>query len=213
MFWLDAWITVVIIGFLGVIVPGPNLMLTIKNSIVYNKRAGIYTSLGFGVGDLIHVTYSILGIGLVISKSMILFSILKWAGAAYLLYLGFKAIKAGKSPSEIEHEFKSQNELATSNWKCFFSGLWTCLLNPKITLFYLSFFTQIIEPHTSLSSKVLYGITLAFIDFGWFSAVSLLMTHATVRHKYSKIAPIIQKLTGVIFIALGLRMVFVKTSN
>lgn len=177
------------------------------------KKSGIYTALGFGVGDLIHVTYSLLGIGFIISKSIVLFSILKWAGAAYLIYIGIKAIKAGKYTGVIEHANKSQNETATSNWKFFFSGLWTCLLNPKITLFYLSFFTQIIEPHTSLLSKVLYGVTLAFIDIGWFSAVTFLITLDSMRHKYSKLAPLIQKLTGGLFIALGLRMVFVKMSD
>jgi len=213
MSWINGWITVVLIGFLGVLVPGPNLMLTIKNSVVYNKKSGIYTALGFGVGDLIHVTYSLLGIGLIISQSIVLFSILKWAGAAYLVYIGVKAIKSGNNKSEIEQANKSQNELATSNWKFFFSGLGTCLLNPKITLFYLSLFTQIIEPHTSLLNKVLYGVTLAIIDIGWFSSVTLLMTLDSVRYKYSKLAPLIQKLTGGLFIVLGLRMVFVKTSN
>jgi threonine/homoserine/homoserine lactone efflux protein len=100
--YLSAILTVAILHFLAVMSPGPDFIMISRNALVYSRRSGIYAALGLALGILVHVTYSLVGIGLIISQSLILFSILKFVGAGYLLYVGYKALGARQSHVSID---------------------------------------------------------------------------------------------------------------
>ena len=97
MEYLSAIFTVALIHLLAVMSPGPDFIMLTRNTITYSRKAGIYTALGLGCGILVHVIYSLVGIGLIISQSIVLFSGIKFIGAAYLIYLGYKSLTS-KSP-------------------------------------------------------------------------------------------------------------------
>jgi len=100
--YLSEFITVAIIHLLAVMSPGPDFVMIMRNSLLYSRKTGIYSAIGLGAGIAVHVTYSLIGIGFIISKSVLLFSIIKLLGAGYLVYVGYKSLKA-------THNF-SQNE-------------------------------------------------------------------------------------------------------
>jgi threonine/homoserine/homoserine lactone efflux protein len=104
--YLTEFLTVAFIHFLGVMSPGPDFAMISRNSLVYSRRTGIYSAFGLALGILVHVTYSLIGIGLIISKSIIIFSTIKLLGASYLIYIGYKALRT-KS-----HNLKSKFFLA-----------------------------------------------------------------------------------------------------
>ncbi len=93
MLYLTEFLTVAVIHLLAVISPGPDFAMISRNSLVYSRKTGIYSSLGLALGILVHVSYSLVGIGLIISRSIVIFSAIKFLGAGYLIYIGYKALK------------------------------------------------------------------------------------------------------------------------
>ena len=131
---------------------------------------------------MFHVFYSIVGLAVIVSQSILLFNVIKWAGAAYLIWLGIKALRS-KDAGDIELSPQPSTQTSFVSFK---QGLLTNVLNPKVTLFFLSLFTQIINPNTSSLVKTLYGVELVLITFVWFSIVAILMTQSPIRAAYQR---------------------------
>ena len=93
VYWAE-FLTVALIHLLAVASPGPDFAVVVRESVTHGRRAGTWTAFGVGTAIFLHVGYSLLGIGLIVSQSIMLFNVLKWAAAAYLVYIGFKALRA-----------------------------------------------------------------------------------------------------------------------
>jgi threonine/homoserine/homoserine lactone efflux protein len=90
-----SFLTITLVGLLAIISPGPDFLIVTQNSLQYGRKTGLQTAIGVSLANLCHVLLNIIGIGLIISKSIVAFTILKYLGAIYLIYFGFKAIKSG----------------------------------------------------------------------------------------------------------------------
>src|SRR3989344_2739030 len=141
--YLAEFLTVAFIHLLAVMSPGPDFVMITRSSLIYSRKAGIYSALGLGLGILVHIAYSLVGIGLIISKSLVLFSFIKFVGAGYLIYVGYKSLKA-KSVNLSSQKLKPQKEISPIS--AVKLGFITNVTNPKATLFFLSLFTQVINP-------------------------------------------------------------------
>src|SRR5579872_1548479 len=135
MAYISLIVTVAVIHFLAVVSPGPDFIMITRNTLKYSRKTGIYSALGLGLGILLHVTYSLVGIGLLISKSILLFSIIKLVGAGYLIYIGYKSIIVKKSH---EKYTLTQKERGIPKSKALKIGFLTNATNPKASLFFLS---------------------------------------------------------------------------
>lgn len=137
--------------------PGPDMFLIMKNGLGQSKSYPVYfTIFGIAAGLSIHIGVSIAGLGILLAESELLFTAVRYLGAAYLLYLGFRSLL---SHSKLETTFGGNaGELQAS--KAFKEGFFTNLLNPKVTLFILSLFTQFIQPDAPINQKLVYGIIL-----------------------------------------------------
>ena len=93
MYWAE-FLTVALIHLLAVASPGPDFAVVVRESVTHGRRAGTWTAFGVGTAIFLHVGYSLLGIGLIVSQSIMLFNVLKWLAAAYLVYIGIKALRA-----------------------------------------------------------------------------------------------------------------------
>ncbi len=203
--YIDDFIALGIIGLLGAISPGPDFVVVTQSSLTYGKKAGVYTSLGIAIGCLVHITYCILGIGVIVSESILVFNILKYLGAAYLIYLGIKAIIS--SPSQNSLEDPCAVSLQTiSAWAAFKKGLLVNLLNPKVTLFILSVFTQVIDPHTPWLIQASFGLEFGFIAFAWFSLLSFILNNPLLKKKLQSVQRYIEKVLGGFLILLGIKV-------
>ncbi|MFZ3101538.1 MAG: homoserine/threonine efflux transporter [Desulfitobacteriaceae bacterium] len=207
MTFFSTWLTVLVVGYLVVIIPGPNLAITMRNSLAYSRRIGIYTAVGLSAGNIIHITYCLIGIGVIITKSILLFNTIKWIGATYLIYLGIKLLRAKKQ--EDNFAINKQKKIMTE-WGAFRMGLLTDLLNPKATMFFLALFTQVIQPGTPLPTQAIYGLTVVGTEFIWFALIVALISHHAIRSRYYEIAHVFERITGFVLIALGVRLTFVK---
>ncbi|MCF5382824.1 LysE family translocator, partial [Pseudomonas syringae] len=148
MYWAE-FLTVALIHLLAVASPGPDFAVVVRESVTHGRKAGTWAALGVGSAIFLHVGYSLLGIGIIVSQSIVLFNALKWAAAAYLLYIGIKALRAKPAAATGDTAIKATPGERTARG-AYISGFVTNGLNPKATLFFLSLFTVVINPHTPL---------------------------------------------------------------
>lgn len=203
MEYLPAILTVAFINFLVVISPGPDFILILRNSLIYSRRTGIYSAIGLGLGILLHVTYSLVGIGLLIANSIVLFNIIKFLGAAYLIYIGYKSLTS--KPSNIHLESQEQKK-DISKLAAIRMGFITNATNPKVTLFFLSLFTLVINPNTPLLIKLIMGAEMTIVTCLWFTLVAYLVSHSLIKNKVNKIQHYSEKLIGAVLIGLGIKV-------
>jgi len=198
-------LAIAVVHLLAVMSPGPDFAMVTRNSLIYSRKIAIYTSLGIALGISVHVAYSLLGIGIVISKSIILFNVIKYIGAAYLLYIGYKSLMS-KPADAASQQIKIENIKSISIREAVWSGFLTNVLNPKATLFFLSLFTQIVDPVTPKYIQMIYGFEMMVITFVWFSIVAILFSNSLIKAKVNKFQHYIERVTGVVLIALGIKV-------
>ncbi|AKN26030.1 LysE family transporter [Pseudomonas stutzeri] len=203
MYWME-FMTVALVHLLAVASPGPDFAVVVRESVAQGRRAGSWTALGVGCGIFVHVAYSLLGIGLIVSQSIVLFNLFKWLAAAYLVYLGWRALRA--RPMNLEAIDGANAPVARSAWRAFVIGFVTNGLNPKATLFFLSLFTVVISPDTPLLVQAGYGFYLAGATALWFLLVAWLFSRGRVRAGFARMGHWFDRLTGAVLIGLGARL-------
>lgn len=201
--YLNQFLTVALIHLLAVASPGPDFAMVLRQSITHGTKTAVQTSCGLGVGILLHVSYSIVGIGVIISQSIVAFSVMKYLGAAYLCYIGFKAIRTG--PASFVFSEKQKTTQPTLR-KAFLAGLLTNGLNPKATLFFLSLFTVVIDHRTPVIVQSVYGVYMALATVVWFSLLSLLFGRSAIRKLFQKSGHWFERIMGASLLALGLKL-------
>lgn len=207
MYWAE-FLTVALIHLLAVASPGPDFAIVVRESVAHGRRAGTWTAVGVGTGIFVHVAYSLLGIGLIVSQSIVLFNALKWLAAAYLFYIGIKALRARPAPAGALDV--PADGLVRSARSAFMTGFVTNGLNPKATLFFLSLFTVVINPHTPLTVQAGYGIYLAFATGLWFCLVALLFSQARVRSGFARMGHWFDRMMGAVLVGLGIKLAFTE---
>ncbi|MFI8735705.1 LysE family translocator [Ectopseudomonas toyotomiensis] len=195
---MTEWIAVITITLLAVISPGADFALVSRNSLLLSRRAGVLTALGIGLGVLIHVGYTLLGVGLLLQQSTGLFNALKMAGAAYLIYLGVKMLLS--KPDSATH---SDAQKPAADGAALRTGLLTNALNPKTAVFIVSLFMQVVQPSTGLATQLGYGAFLAVAHVGWFAVVALCFSAGPVRDRLLAARRWIDRMFGGLLIGFG----------
>ncbi len=197
--------SVTLIHLLAVISPGPDFFMALKNSLTYSRKTGVFTAVGFGLGIAVHIFYSLAGLALLISKSIVIFSIIKYLGVAYLLYIGIMSFI--NTPTAISIENKTHlNDI--SPLKAIRIGFLTNVLNPKATLFFLSLFSLVIRPDTPNVTMLIISIILIVNTTLWFSLVAVFFTQKRIRIYYNRYQKVFSKIFGGVLIAIGLKIAF-----
>lgn len=202
--------TVAIAHLFAVVSPGPDFIMVVKNSLSHGRREGIFTAIGIGTGLSVHIIYCVAGLALIISQSIIIFSLLKYLGAAYLIYVGYKSIVA-KSSDGSGLGFSNENREITkddrlTDMKAFRTGFITNVLNPKATLFFLSLFTLVISPSTPAPILLFISILMIVNTMLWFSFVAYVVSNPKVRTIFMRYQSVINKVIGGFFILVGIKL-------
>ncbi len=200
--YLPELISVTLIAIFMAISPGADFVMITRNSIFYGRTAGLYSSLGISLAIWIHVAYSIAGLAFIISQSIILFSIIKYLGAAYLIYIGWRTFQA-RSNIDIAQSTGTQ---VMSTLSAFKIGFITNALNPKTTIFFLSIFTQVVNPQTPLWLQIVYGAIISLAHLVWFSCVTIFLSQPALFNKFQDWKVYIEKAIGTLLIGFGLKV-------
>jgi len=201
-FWL------VYVVFLGALMsPGPDLLVTLKHSLSYSVRSGIFAAAGIAMGVIVHVAYCMAGIGLLISHSVILFNIIKICGAGYLVYIGIMSLRSKGMDLSVVAE---QGAPVKSDRQSFISGFVTNVFNPKATMFFLALFSQMLQPGLPVSWQIGFAFVCVLTAFIWFSLVSVVTGFERFRRVYQRLSKGIDRVFGAFFIALGAKLAFAR---
>lgn len=204
------WMLLVTVFGAAVMAPGPDFVMAVRNAVLYSRRAGILTAIGFAAGFCIHMAYTVIGIAALIAQSVFIFSLIKYAGAAYLFYIGIKALRSKGFDGPVIGDDKAAGNY--TNGQALRDGFLTNLLNPKATLFCLAVFTQFVTPETPLGVQLAFAATCVAMVAGWFSLVAVILTQRTVRRKFLSAAGWIDRLCGALFIGLGIKLALAKAA-
>ncbi len=205
LYWVE-FATIAAVHLLAVASPGPDFAVVMKHSISYGRRAAMYTSVGIGAGILVHVAYSLLGIGILIKTTPWLFNLLTYAAAAYLLYLGYGAIRSS-APKHVNDPLENNENSLLTDRKAFLIGLVTNGINPKATLFFLSVFAVAVSAQTPNSIKMVYGGYLALATGLWFCFLSYFLSSQKVRTFLQSKGFWFDRLMGAVLILLALKLI------
>ena len=191
------------------VTPGPDTFYILGRTISQGTHSGIASVLGISSGVLIHTIAAAVGLSTILATSALVFKIIKLIGATYLIYLGITLILSSKET----HALNKNNLSSNSLWKIYRQGVITNVLNPKVALFFLSFLPQFIDPdHGSVTSFISLGITYVFICTMWYLIVAVFSSAlAKTFQKNTVWIRSINKISGCIFIGLGLNLAFSKT--
>jgi RhtB (resistance to homoserine/threonine) family protein len=204
MFGIENYIGFLIAGIILNLTPGSDTMYILTRSIAQGKKAGYYSVYGIVTGGLIHTMFASFGLSIILAKSALAFSIVKYCGVTYLIYLGIKMVK------DKSNSFESNKNIERLDLKKIYKqGVLTNVLNPKVALFFLAFLPQFINVDYAQGAIPFLLLGLTFMTTGtiWclFLAYSSSLITETLR-KNDKIAKTMQKLSGLIFIGLGLKL-------
>ncbi|WP_317467399.1 LysE family transporter [Cronobacter sakazakii] len=200
---LETILFVATIAALGMLSPGPDFFLVIKNAARYPRSAAMMTAAGVIAGVVTHMTYCVAGIAVVITTTPWLFGALKYVGAAYLVWLGVNALLA-RGTTSLALDGVAQE--STSLKKAFIQGYLCNLLNPKATLFFLAMFTQVLNVNSGLMEKLWYAGIIVALTLVWWPLLVLLIQSQPVRRGLTKAQKVIDKLLGGMLLALGIKM-------
>lgn len=204
--YLTEFLTVALIHLLAVASPGPDFAVVTKNSLTHTRKVGIATAIGVGLAICLHVMYSIVGIGVLISKSILLFNVIKYIGALYLVYIGIMALRS--KPEKVTDESNDLKHVteSISYKKAFGMGFLTNALNPKATLFFLSVFTQVINPLTPKIIQTLYGLEMVIMTAVWFTLIAVFFSNGLIKQRIVKYKHHIDRVFGGVLVALGIKV-------
>ncbi|MBU2702707.1 RhtB (resistance to homoserine/threonine) family protein [Sporomusaceae bacterium BoRhaA] len=173
-----------LIGILAGISPGPDFFIVMKNSLEYGKKIGIASAIGIGTAMLIHASYTIFGLALVLQKYIYLFKAIQILGACYLGYLGVQAIIGTFSSKKMDFEYSKNIHTTKTSLQGFKNGFLCNILNPKAFLFFLSIFAQFITPDTPSWVEWIYGLEVVVAVGGWFVILSIMISSNFFRQIY-----------------------------
>ncbi|WP_447872265.1 LysE family translocator [Serratia fonticola] len=191
------------IATLGMLSPGPDFFLVIKNAARFPRLAAMMTAFGVICGVATHMSYCVAGLAVVITTTPWLFNVLKYAGAVYLIWVGIQALLSrGGSKMNVSSLPQQQVSLKSA----FVQGYLCNLLNPKATLFFLAVFTQVLQINSGLGEKLWYAGIIFGLSAVWWPVLVFLIQSGPVRRGLEKTQKVVDKLLGGMLIALGIKV-------
>lgn len=194
--------------------PGPDMLFVAGSSAVHGRRAGVLAAFGVGAGCLLHVALAAVGLSALLAASATAFTLVKWVGAAYLVWVGINMIRsAGRAAAPVGAESACAAPAPNAS-RVFWQGAWTNALNPKVALFFLAFLPQFIVPGAPKQALSFLALGLAFTVGGVAVNVAVaLLTHRvrqglSGRSGSARFGVWLQRVAGALFVGLGLKLAF-----
>lgn len=207
MFGIQNYEAFLLAGILLNITPGNDTIYILSRTIAQGKKAGIMSVLGIATGSLVHTCFAAVGLSVIIAQSAVLFNIIKYAGAAYLFYIGVRMILSKSSVIKLEQPEDEKYK------KIYLQAVLTNVLNPKVALFFISFLPQFIDPSFSnhYLSFIILGLTFTATGTLWCLLLVLfasVISEALIKNR--RTGNYLNKACGFILVGLGIKVALTK---
>ena len=200
------WLTVVTICLLGAMSPGPSLAVVLQQTLRGGRATGLVAAVTHGLGIGLYALLCISGIAVMITTSPLLFTGLQWLGAGYLIWIGYKGLRAQSTADETLSDAPTTGSAARD-------GFLVVFLNPKVAVFFIALFSQVIGSETTLLERLVYAATAMFIDMGWYMIVAWSFSNPRWLGYLQRNIVWLERAFGVVLIALALRLLAVSLIN
>ena len=220
---LSLLLTLGVIHTVALISPGPDFAIMVKIATQQRRNTALAAAAGISVAILAHTILSLTGVSLVIKSSHILYLVVQIAGASYLAWMGFSALRSGmemwrKPLTSVDEANSNVQETSVYNVsktrvipmsqrQGFLTGLYTNLLNPKALVFFLTLFSALITPDVTASTKLVSAVLLFVLSLAWFGLLAVMLSKAQVQLKLQRLTPTIDVVIGVIFMSVAVAIV------
>lgn len=220
---LSLLLTLGVIHTVALISPGPDFAIMVKIATQQRRNTALAAAAGISVAILAHTILSLTGVSLVIKSSHILYLVVQIAGASYLAWMGFSALRSGmamwrKPLASVDEANNNVQETSVDNVsktrvipmsqrQGFLTGLYTNLLNPKALVFFLTLFSALITPDVTASTKLVSAVLLFVLSLAWFGLLAVMLSKAQVQLKLQRLTPTIDVVIGVIFMSVAVAIV------
>ena len=202
-------------GWLLNLTPGPDVLYIVSNALRSGTRAGIVAGLGITAGCFVHIFAAAVGVGALLAASATAFTVLKWVGAAYLLWMGARMLlskpSGGGGCAAAIAAAQAAPAVAVPLSKVFLGGFWTNVLNPKVAIFFLAFVPQFIAPGTENKALafvllgVLFNVNAIPVNTGWAIAAGWMARRVGAVQRGMHW---LDRIAGAMFIGFGLKLAF-----
>lgn len=206
--YFQEFLALALIHFLAVIVPGPDFVVTIRQSIRFGRLHSIFTAIGIGCGLSVHVIYTLLGLSAMIQSTPEVMLLMKVLGVSYLIYLGGSLCLSKQKNNLLNFETSNTEQLDQSLNQAFRIGFMTNATNPKATLFFVAVMTSVVSIDTPLHIQIYYGIWMCLVNALWFVLVGLVFSSLLLRNKLSENVNLIEKVLGSLLLVFAARLAF-----
>ncbi len=199
---LTVWLSLFTICLLGAMSPGPSLALVAKHSLAGGRMNGLAAAWAHATGIGIYAFITLIGLAVVLQQSPLLFKSISYAGAGYLAYLGFNALR---SKGGVAAKLESGEQ--TSLWQSAREGFLISLLSPKIALFFIALFSQFVAVGDGYAEKAVIVATPLVVDGLWYTLITFLLSSPKIIDRIRSKAQLIDRLSGAVLILLAIRVV------
>jgi len=189
-----------LIHLVALVSPGPDFVVACRNSLLYSRTIGIYTAVGFGLGICVHISYAVFGLSWLIANNELIFTVIQYLGAFYLMLIGIQSLRSFQSQIGQETATASSR---ISPFRAVRIGFITNVLNPKATLFFLSLFSTMLNPTVGELTLVVIAVLLVVTTILWFSSVALLISHPHFTTTLKRYEKTVHRFFGVLLIGIG----------
>lgn len=193
-------LVVALAAFVLVIVPGPAVIYILTRSVSQGRTAGLASAVGVNLGSAVHVLFAAAGLSVILARSAVLFSIVKWAGVLYLVWIGIQTLRAPDA------EFVDGGAEPTSLRRIFIQGILVNILNPKVAMFFLAFLPQFIDPNAASASFQLFVLGMILVAIGLVSDSVYALLGGSIGNLFRRrpgAARITKRAAGVTYFALA----------
>ncbi|TND56178.1 lysine transporter LysE [Aeromonas dhakensis] len=199
---LTSWLALAAICVMGAISPGPSLALIIRNTVQGGQGHGVATALGHGLGVGIYALITALGLAILITQTPLLFDVIRYGGAAFLAWLGVKALLAKPAKGEASEEVHQLRGRQGA-----FEGFMVAFLNPQLAVFFIALFSQFVHADTGWREGGIMMLTAGGIDAVWYVLVALMLSRGPVLAWLKAKSFVIDKVSGLVLLGLALKVV------
>ncbi|MCL1058646.1 LysE family transporter [Shewanella gelidimarina] len=215
---LQLLLSLAIIHSVALASPGPDFALVVKMASQESRATAIAAAIGISVAILLHSLLSLTGVSVIIKSSQWLFIAVQLIGASYLGWMGIGAVRSAITHFQTKRAKKDAIELGStittnaahnglSIKQGFLQGLYTNLLNPKAMVFFITLFSALITPDINLLTKIVAVFIMLILSLIWFIFIALVLSKPTIQQKVKQASPIINLVTGLLFISVAVIIV------